>query len=171
MTTYSTIPGTDIDTDSPVTESLMTKLRDNPIAITEGATGAPKVQTAGITDLAVTAAKVADATLTGAKMAADTVTILREISTPASDVNLTGATGGTVIPAGLYNLGRNTSASSGVRVEVYGGSLSGWQLLQAPTNPILASGNANIQICSDGVSVRLVGTTSTVTVQARKVLG
>ncbi len=43
MTTYTAIAGTEIDAESPVTEELMTRLRDNPIAITEGATGAPRV--------------------------------------------------------------------------------------------------------------------------------
>jgi len=35
MTTYTTIPDADIDQDSPVTQPLMTALRDNPIAIAE----------------------------------------------------------------------------------------------------------------------------------------
>lgn len=42
MTTYVSIPTADIDTDSPLTQSLMTALRDNPTAITEGASGAPR---------------------------------------------------------------------------------------------------------------------------------
>ena len=46
MTTYTSIPAADIDTDSPITTTLMTLMRDNPIAITEGATGAPRVQRA-----------------------------------------------------------------------------------------------------------------------------
>lgn len=48
MTTYTSIPNSDIDQDSPVTQPLMTALRDNPIAITEGATGAPRIVAAGI---------------------------------------------------------------------------------------------------------------------------
>jgi hypothetical protein len=48
MTTYTAIPNADIDQDSPVTQPLMTALRDNPIAITEGATGAPRMVAAGI---------------------------------------------------------------------------------------------------------------------------
>lgn len=36
MTTYVTIPDTDVDTDSPVTVPLMTALRDNQISIAEG---------------------------------------------------------------------------------------------------------------------------------------
>lgn len=43
MTTYTAIADTEIDQDSPVTETLMTKLRNNPIAITEGASGAPRI--------------------------------------------------------------------------------------------------------------------------------
>ncbi len=41
MTSYSAIANSEIDQDSPVTEPLLTKIRDNPIAISEGATGAP----------------------------------------------------------------------------------------------------------------------------------
>ena len=40
MTTYTTIASTEIDQDSPITQPLMTKLRDNPIAMAESATGA-----------------------------------------------------------------------------------------------------------------------------------
>lgn len=43
MTTYTTIPDGDIDQDSPVTQPLMTALRDNPIAIQEGDATAPNL--------------------------------------------------------------------------------------------------------------------------------
>jgi len=46
MTTYTAIPNTSIDIDSPVTQPLLTALRDNPIAITEGSSGAPRISTA-----------------------------------------------------------------------------------------------------------------------------
>jgi hypothetical protein len=46
MTAYTAIADSEIDTDSPITESLLTRIRNNPIAITEGSTGAPKIQTA-----------------------------------------------------------------------------------------------------------------------------
>lgn len=48
MTTYTAITAGEIDVDSPITTGLMTKIRDNPIAITEGASGAPKIQTAAL---------------------------------------------------------------------------------------------------------------------------
>jgi len=68
VTTYTAIPDSDIDPDSPITTSLMTLVRDNPIAITEGASGAPKVQTAGITDGAITDAKFPTFTGTANKL-------------------------------------------------------------------------------------------------------
>lgn len=42
---WRTIPNTEIDTGSPVTVELITALRDNPGAIAEGASGAPKIHT------------------------------------------------------------------------------------------------------------------------------
>lgn len=44
MATYTTIANSAVDPNAPVTSELMTALRDNPLAITEGSSGAPKVQ-------------------------------------------------------------------------------------------------------------------------------
>lgn len=44
MTTYTTITNSEIDQDSPITQPLLTSLRDNPIAIAEGSSGAPRIQ-------------------------------------------------------------------------------------------------------------------------------
>jgi len=44
MTTYTAITDGQIDQDSPITQPLMTAMRDNPIAIAERATGAPYVE-------------------------------------------------------------------------------------------------------------------------------
>jgi len=46
MTTYTPISNNSVDAGSPIDESLVTALRDNPIAISEGSTGAPRVQAA-----------------------------------------------------------------------------------------------------------------------------
>jgi hypothetical protein len=48
MTTYTAIPDSDIDPESPITTTLMTRIRDNPIAITEGAAGAPPIANAAL---------------------------------------------------------------------------------------------------------------------------
>lgn len=63
MTLYSTIADSEIDPESPGTTTLFTKLRDNPIAITEKAAGAPVladnyIVSAMITDGAVTIPKL-----------------------------------------------------------------------------------------------------------------
>jgi len=50
MTTYSTIADSEIDPESPYTTGLATKMRNNPIAITEGSSGAPKIQTAAMAE-------------------------------------------------------------------------------------------------------------------------
>jgi len=84
MTDYNDIPQADIDTDSPIDESLLERMRDNPIAITEGSSGAPKIQTAAIQDSAVTSpkisalavitGKIADLAVTAGKIATGAVT-------------------------------------------------------------------------------------------------
>jgi len=46
MTTYSTITDGQVDQDSPITQPLMTALRDNLLAVVEGSSGAPKIKEA-----------------------------------------------------------------------------------------------------------------------------
>ena len=48
MTTYTPILPAAVDVDSPVTQILMQSLRDNPIAMAEGASGAPKIATKNV---------------------------------------------------------------------------------------------------------------------------
>jgi len=43
MAAWTTIPDSDVDPESPITTSLMQALRDNPVAIAEGASGAPTI--------------------------------------------------------------------------------------------------------------------------------
>ena len=43
MTEYSPITDTQIESESPIDATLATQWRDNPIAITEGSAGAPKI--------------------------------------------------------------------------------------------------------------------------------
>ena len=74
MTNYTTISNSEVDQDSPVTQTLMSALRDNPIAITEGSAGAPKIQTNAIADNAVTENKIANYVVTTNKIANNAVT-------------------------------------------------------------------------------------------------
>lgn len=55
MADWFSIPNTSVDPDAPVTSNLMYALRDNPIAIAEGAAGAPRVLDAALSTV-VTAA-------------------------------------------------------------------------------------------------------------------
>jgi len=161
MTTYTAIPGTDIDTDSPVTESLMTKLRDNPIAITEKAAGAPQ-----LANDYVTAAMIGADQVGSSEIAAGAVNFSSEINTPSDDVTLTSSAAGTVIPAGVYNLGRIIAGTT--TLQLYGGATAGWANIRNLTS--LSAGNDfNIQIVSDGVSVRLTTSAGAGSVQARRV--
>lgn len=74
MTTYTVINNTDIDVDSPVTTSLMNKLRDNPIAIAEGASGAPKIQAAALDTNSVTADAIAAGAVGSSELGSSAVT-------------------------------------------------------------------------------------------------
>lgn len=53
MTTYTAITNAQIDQDSPITQPLITALRDNPVALAEGAAGAPRVQKEALGGLCV----------------------------------------------------------------------------------------------------------------------
>ena len=48
MATYTAIGDGELLVDKPITESLLNRLRDNPLAIAEGSAGAPKVQSDGM---------------------------------------------------------------------------------------------------------------------------
>ena len=67
MATYNSITHSDIDVDSPIKTELMTWLRDNPTAITEGATGAPTFQTDAFDSSVVINDNIATETLTTSK--------------------------------------------------------------------------------------------------------
>jgi len=64
MTAYNDIADSDVDPESPGTTTTFTRLRDNPIAITEGSSGAPKIQEAALNDEAVTYVKLVNCAYT-----------------------------------------------------------------------------------------------------------
>ena len=59
MPAYNPIANTEVDPESPITSSLMQRLRDNPLAIQEGDPTAPQIQTPAYADASVTLAKLA----------------------------------------------------------------------------------------------------------------
>ena len=71
MTTYTAIPNSDIDASSPVTESLLTLMRDNPLAQFEGDGSAPAfgsnvIDTTQIVASAVGRSEIANSVTTSA---------------------------------------------------------------------------------------------------------
>ena len=62
MAEFTAIPDANLEPDKPARSIDALALRDNPIAIAEGAAGAPRIRTAAIQDLAVTSAKLATGT-------------------------------------------------------------------------------------------------------------
>ena len=66
---WTIIPDGEYAEGQPVRGVTGLAMRDNVSAVANGDTGAPRVQTAGINDAAVTTAKIADANITLAKLA------------------------------------------------------------------------------------------------------
>mgnify|MGYP001485567186 CR=1 FL=1 len=62
MAEYIPINPSEIEPEAPLTSSLASRWTNNPIAIAEGAPGAPRIQTNAIANGAVTAAKLATGT-------------------------------------------------------------------------------------------------------------
>ena len=63
MADYTDLPNSAVTVGGIPSGTTVTALRDNPIAITEGAAGAPRIQTDAIEDSAVTNAKVANSSI------------------------------------------------------------------------------------------------------------
>lgn len=74
MAQWTNIPTDRIEPGKPIRAIDGLALRDNPIAIAEGASGAPRVQTNGIANSAVTTAKINNSAVTTSKIANSNVT-------------------------------------------------------------------------------------------------
>jgi len=118
--TYTAIPNGDVDADSPITTGLMTKLRDNPIAIAAGDTGAPQNQTAAIADNAITAAKIAADAVGQSEIAADSVG-QSEIKTTFQAIENIGDFYFTAA-GGMYVIGATCDGSTSVTALHQGGN-------------------------------------------------
>lgn len=107
MATYSAVGSTEKDADSPITVSLIDKLDQNPEAMIEGASGAPRIQTAAYDTGSVDSAAIATDAVDSAEIAAGAVA-QGELSTANSDHDLTSLASvspqDTSTSAGLYAL-------------------------------------------------------------------
>lgn len=124
MTTYTAIPNGDVDAESPITTTLMTLLRDNPIAITEGASGAPTISAGAFTAGAIVNADInASAAIATSKLASDngiSQTMLAPNCVGQSEVN--GATNTASVPGLFLSTGGLYSMGHTIKMAVSGGS-------------------------------------------------
>lgn len=102
MTTYTSITNTELDTDSPGTQSLFERLRDNPIAIMEKASGAPVLANNYVVEAMIDSSAVSQGKLK---------TAMSEVSTSSSS-NL-------VLPGGEYGFYPQTKEQSTGAITAY----------------------------------------------------
>lgn len=81
---WTTIPDGDIDPESPIDAPLMAALRDNPIAIAQGLSGAPKILSAAF----------GDNTLSGVKLQAGTIPAGKHVAGSIAQSDLASASVG-----------------------------------------------------------------------------
>src|SRR5690554_3850470 len=116
MADWTDIANESIEPDAPAISSLFFALRDNPKAIAEGASGAPRIVNAALASNSVTNVKVANGTLSADK--------LQTTNTERNWV-LARTAAATVGAVGTYALLRHDGRSSGVQDLSQGGTESG----------------------------------------------
>lgn len=123
---------TNIQTDSlepgkPIRSIDGIALRDNPIAIAEGAAGAPRIQTNGINNSAVTNAKLANNSVSTAKIVNSNVTAVKLATGGAENswVMTRYANGSSAGGVGTYAM---VMSNRGTATIVWGETQSGGQL-------------------------------------------
>jgi hypothetical protein len=122
MATWTTLPDASLEPGKPIRSIDGLALRDNPVAITEGAVGAPKIQTeALITGERMNTANVLNATAGAAAGAVGTYAM--------ATGGGTSAFGDTVAGSGLTNSGA---------LRGWGGPGSAYQFAQANTGSALS---------------------------------
>jgi hypothetical protein len=88
MATWTTLPDASLEPGKPIRSIDGLALRDNPVAIAEGAAGAPKIQTAAlITGEQMTTANVLNATAAADAGAVGTYAFLRDVTNSSTDIN------------------------------------------------------------------------------------
>lgn len=90
MATFTSIPDTDLDANSPLTENLMLALRDNPLAIQQGDATAPKIQDTAFTEppnpILAAGSNIIFRSTTEKEVIHNTLAVVKIISCPASGV-------------------------------------------------------------------------------------
>ena len=119
MADWTDIPDENLSPNAPARSADMLAMRDNITAQAEGATGAPKTQTAAIEDDAVTADKLAETTAerdwVARRMAANGTGAVGTYALLRNDLGSSGGAGGTVSGSNLSysNSGGGSSGGPG----------------------------------------------------------
>ena len=108
MATYSAVTAGEKDADSPINVSLIDKLDQNPLAIAEGASGAPKIQNAAFADNSINGSRIVSATIDQGSLN----TGQGEVSTSSGIVNAT-------LPGGEYGFYPNIRSSANAVLSAY----------------------------------------------------
>ena len=88
MTDYTALPNSAVNVGGLPSGTTITALRDNPLAMFEGAVGAPRLLTNAINNLAVTTAKLANLAVTQAKIADYNISNEKLVAPGAGDTYL-----------------------------------------------------------------------------------
>jgi hypothetical protein len=120
---WTNIPNANLAAGAPIRSVDLIALRDNIPAVADGLSGAPKIKTNGINDLAVTTAKLGNSQVTTAKIGDSQVTTAKlgnnQVTTVKLATNeqmttanvLARTAGATASAVGTYMLARRTSGS------------------------------------------------------------
>lgn len=147
MATFTNIPDTDLDADSPITENVMLALRDNTLAIAQGDATAPRIQKEALGSATVGAY------------------LLKTSQATAGALTASAGSLGTVytsIPAGwyTYNIGIATQdiSTHTVGIQVYVNAA--WRTIGTYSGASTSQISTNIggTIISTGSNVRLFAT-------------
>src|SRR5690625_6125710 len=144
MAQWTNIPTDRIEPGKPIRAIDGLALRDNPIAIAEGAAGAPRVQTNGIADSAVTTAKINNNAVTTAKINNNAVTTVKIANSNVTAQKL--ATGGNENNWVRSRTATSTAGQVGTYAfvtRVTGGGTTSWGETEAGSNLRLASAGAS----------------------------
>ena len=132
MTGYTGITTAQIDSDSPIVEATLTALRDDPLAMFEGAAGAPRLQTAAMDSAIVTLDKMAANSVDQSQVVAGAIH-QAELSTSTGSVSVAlGAAQDLILPGGSYGFFPQAEA-----VGSTGGFIFAMRMLES--SPLLAA--------------------------------
>ena len=152
MAVWTSLADALFDTGKPGNGSIFKELRDNITALSEGASGAPKIQTAAYDTGSVDAAALGTDSVTKVKIAANSVGGSEIINSLQSGSYQTIDGAQTWIPpAGIYMVAVDISA---VDVEIYVSGL--WQGgANTPSTCLIMSDGSNVRFEAQGTTANI----------------